>query len=65
MDKSRVTEIEQAAAETLISFGFYSDETPVDYLDVVLIARSHGFSVYNGGLPANRDVLLLSKLGLS
>ncbi len=63
MDKSRVTEIEQAAAETLISFGFYSDETPVDYLDVVLIARSHGFSVYNGGLPANRDGFVVIQAG--
>lgn len=59
MEKNRVAEIEQAAAETLANFGFYPEERSTASLDIIHIANSLGFSVYTGELPMGKDALVV------
>lgn len=59
MNNAKIAEIEQTAAETLTDFGLCPDENSIKALDIVHIANSLGFSIYNGEMPIDENALVI------
>lgn len=59
MNNAKIAEIEQTAAETLTDFGLCPDANSIKALDIVHIANSLGFSIYNGEMPIDENALVI------